>query len=559
MELPPIQGPPPLDDAKQGVLDEWAVHASDPCGFAAKFWPGLRLAPYQCEILHSVRDNAETWVHAANKMGKSFVAALAAVWWFSTRRSRVVVTARSGRHLKLVLWPEIKNLFRSMRLEAGGRLLPVGFGFRQLEQFVGWPLGANGKSDARFYITGLLQNAEESFQGLHLPTLEDGTPTVLVIVDEASNQERWLYDAVSSYAHRILEIGNPMRAEGKFYEVCRAKDQRQVGSERLFRKVIHISGEASPNVRAGLNWAASREATLEKRPPTILPGILTYEQFLERKANWSPHQVRTRLLGLFPDEDCGQLFPAAWLDAAQRLGRLVEEGRRRRGGRRRSGRPYALGVDVSQGGGDLTAWVVLGRYGVRKLLVRETPNTAEIAGQTIRLMRRFRIAPAWVAFDAGGGGKQIADLLRDRGFEGLLDVTFGAAADDARKYKNKRAELYGELSEALAPRQRTERLLATPLERWPRAASCLALPPDDAQLREDLAVLPLLRDAEGRLRLPPKDKPSRQTSARSERSVRELLGGRSPDRGDALALAYYAWQQGRAWREAETVDRPLVW
>jgi len=541
------------------MLDEWARHASDPCGFVHRFWPHVGLAPYQREILESVRDNAETWVHSANKMGKSFVAALAAVWWFTTRRGRVIVTARSGRHLKLVLWPEIKSLLRTTCVDDGGRWRRFDFGFRQLEQFVYWPPGPNGKSDERYYIAGLLQNEEESFQGLHLPTLGDGTPTVLAIVDEASNQERWLYDAISSYAHRILEIGNPTHAEGKFYEVCRARDQRLAGpGGRLFRKVLHVGGEQSPNVTAGRRWEADRSSTRLERPPTIIPGILSYEQFLERKAHWSAHQVRTRLWGLFPDEGAGRLFPAEWLDAAQRLGRSLAE-HRAQGGPRRSGRPYALGVDVSQGGGDLTAWVVLGRYGVRKLLVRETPNTAEIAGQTIRLMRAFRIAPAWVAFDAGGGGKQIADLLRDRGFEELLDVTFGAAADDPRKYKNKRAELYGELREALAPRRRVERLLATPLEHWPRGASCLALPPDDALLREDLAVLPLLRDAEGRLRLPPKDKPSRQTSSHRERSVRELLGGRSPDRGDALALAWYAWQQGRALSQAETVDRPLVW
>ncbi|HVW39131.1 MAG TPA: hypothetical protein VHB99_17570, partial [Pirellulales bacterium] len=476
----------------------------------------------------------------------------------ATRRGRVVVTARTGRHLKLVLWPEIKNLLRSASVEVEGRLQRFDFGFRQLEQFVYWPPGANGKSDERYYIAGLLQNEEESFQGLHLPTLDDGTPTVLAIVDEASNQERWLYDAISSYAHRILEIGNPTHAEGRFYEVCRASDQRPPGGERLFRKVIHISGEHSPNVTAGRSWAAEDRSSRAERPPSVVPGILTYEQFLERKANWSAHQVRTRLLGLFPDEGAGRLFPAEWLDAAQQLGRLLAE-QRRRGKMRRSERPYSLGIDVSQGGGDLTAWVVLGRYGVRKVLVRETPNTAEIAGQTIRLMRRYHIAPAWVAFDAGGGGKQIADLLRDRGFEELLDVTFGAAADDARKYKNKRAELYGELREALAPRRRVARLLATPVERWPRGANCLALPPEDAPMREDLAVLPLLRDAEGRLRLPPKDKPSRASSGRYERSVRELLSGRSPDRGDALVLAWHAWQRGRAIEQAETVDRPLVW
>ena len=523
------------------------------------FWPRLRLAPYQCEILESVRDHAETWVHSANKMGKSFVAALAAVWWFGTRRGRVIVTARSGRHLKLVLWPEIKHLFHSAQVEADDRTRRFDFRFRQLDEFVCWPPGEYGKSDSRYYIAGLLQNEEESFQGLHLPTLDDGTPTVLAIVDEASNQERWLYDAISSYAHRILEIGNPTVAAGRFYEICRAGDQRLPGGSRLFRKVIHVSGERSPNVTAGRSWAAEPTATRDERPRTIIPGILSYEQFLERQANWPAYQVRTRLMGQFPDESAGHLFPGEWLDAAQRLGRLLEAHRLRSGGARRAERPFALGIDVSQGGGDLTAWVVLGRYGVRKVLVRETPNTAEIAGQTIRLMRAFRIAPAWAAFDAGGGGKQIADLLRDRGFEELLDVTFGAAADDPRKYKNRRAELYGELHEALAPRRRVERLLATPFEQWPRGARCLALPPGDAQLREDLAVLPLLRDAEGRLRLPPKDAPARQHGSRRERSVRELLGGRSPDRGDALALAWFAWRHGRAREAAETVDRPLVW
>jgi hypothetical protein len=38
-----------------------------------------------------------------------------------------------------------------------------------------------------------------------------------------------------------------------------------------------------------------------------------------------------------------------------------------------------------------------------------------------------------------------------------------------------------------------------------------------------------------------------------------VLGGRSPDRGDALVLAYYAWQRGHEARELEMVDRPLVW
>ena len=44
----------------------------------------------------------------------------------------------------------------------------------------------------------------------------------------------------------------------------------------------------------------------------------------------------------------------------------------------------------------------------------DTPNTMEIAGRTIRLIEQHRL-PAWqVAFDAGGGGKQIADRLHEQ-------------------------------------------------------------------------------------------------------------------------------------------------
>jgi hypothetical protein len=48
---------------------------------------------------------------------------------------------------------------------------------------------------------------------------------------------------------------------------------------------------------------------------------------------------------------------------------------------------------------------------------------------------------------------------------------------------------------------------------------------------------------------------------RQEQTVRELLVGRSPDRGDALVLAYHAWQAEHEYRAAERIDTntPLIW
>ena len=80
-------------------------------------------------------------------------------------------------------------------------------------------------------------------------------------------------------------------------------------------------------------------------------------------------------------------------------------------------------------------------------------------------------------------------------------------------------------------------MLKLPAERWPPKKRFLSIPPDDAKLREELAVLPKSYDGDGRLRLPPKSRSS--GGDRREPTVRELLGGRSPDRADALVLAAY--------------------
>ncbi|HVC95504.1 MAG TPA: hypothetical protein VND64_17545 [Pirellulales bacterium] len=70
-------------------------------------------------------------------------------------------------------------------------------------------------------------------------------------------------------------------------------------------------------------------------------------------------------------------------------------------------------------------------------------------------------------------------------------------------------------------------------------------------------MLPKSYDGDGRLRLPPK---SRSPGGdRREPMVRELLGGRSPDRADALVLALHGWNWVRAYVDATRITRPLIW
>lgn len=560
--------------AQRDELTEfWSEFVHDPIKFVATFWPNFTLAPYQQEILRSVASgHTETWVHSANEMGKSFVAALTAVWWFASRPSKVVTVSTTEDQLRGVLWGEIGSLLDSATYN--GKPFDFGFVVNDLE------IRYRSEKDSplpKYYIRGRVARKVESIQGNHLPLMHvpetgDEIGTVLFVVEEGSGVDDIFFPAFATQAHSTLVIGNPIRDQGIFAETCKAGPKKHPNIQgRLSKNVIHVSGEHSPNVRVGKAW---KESGRTGRPPREwqIPGILSYDVFLEREANLSPYEKQTRLYGKFPEEAGQRMFPRAWLDIAQRLGAMLRsraEERSRNGKLLYPGKPFGLGIDVAQGGGDLSVWVVWGRFGVVDVIAKDTPNTSEIAGTTLATMRRYNIHPAAVAFDSGGGGKQIADQLREKGYEEISDVPFGAAAMDPKKYKNRRAELYGELREAMTvdvdadgnPTGRIGRMLKVGPAKWgSKKAWCASLPPDDAMLRGELAVLPLLRDGEGRLRMLPKDKDTKRArhSSQSEKTIRELLG-RSPDRGDACVLAYWAWQIGREYQQVAESDGDVAW
>jgi hypothetical protein len=173
--------------------------------------------------------------------------------------------------------------------------------------------------------------------------------------------------------------------------------------------------------------------------------------------------------------------------------------------------------------------------GVIGQIVRDTPNTMEIAGRTIRLIEEHNLWAGWVAFDAGGGGKQIGDRLREQGYPVQL-IGFGESAEAKLAYRNRRAEMYGKLREYVNPK---------------REGGVFALPADAMELRRELAVLPLQYDSEGRMQLIPKEAATEQGP-----SLRRLLG-RSPDRADSLALA--VWALSRPRYQIPTFDGPIAY
>lgn len=548
----------PGEMSRESLQSRWLRRfRSDPCGFAKALWPRLVLTEYQERILKSLVVTPEVWVRSANGVGKTLVAAIAAVWFFSTRTGIVVAISSKEDQLEKALWNEVELLLRSATWNGQ----PVDFGFACKHLEIRHRLD-NGRSLPKSYMIGRCVSQDENLAGVHLATLDDGTPTVLFICEEASGIDDKLWPVIRTSAHRMLVIGNPIRLDGEFHRVCSAGPQAHHAQPgKLYRDVITISGEDSPNVRIGM--ACAKEGLPQpERPP--VPGVLSYETFLELKATLPPWSLRPRLYGLPNDDATTRLFPASCLDLAQELYQRLKE---HEAHLKAKDRPFrwggllALGVDCAMGGGDMSSWAVYGKYGVVHVEVLDTPNTRRIKGHTLKLMRKWRIRPQWVAFDRAIGGV-IADEMREEGRD-VHDVGFGRRAFEPDKYASMRVELYGELARAMRkmvdddgkPTGRIQRLLNTPVDKWEKSWKCVALPPDSL-LREELFILPQYEDGKGRLCLPPKARGSK--NGPGGETLKDMLG-RSPDRSDAAVLSKYAFDRGQEYRELSVVRGPLVY
>lgn len=492
-----------------------AILATDPLKFISVCWPKMMLYDKQRDVILSVRDNVETFVHAANELGKTRIAAVIAIWWFASRTpARVITSSSSETQLKSILWTEIRSLIASAAYPLPFRVTTL-----QVEKLKNVE---TEETEALDYLIGHVTNEVENFQGHHLP---NDRPRVLAIFDEASGVPDVFFDAADSWAHRKLVIGNPLSTTNFFYRHCRAGDVPDpAGSSALLRKVIHVSGDDSPNVKAGRRW---KELGRAGAPPLLIAGLLTYEEYVRREATWDEVKKTCRLFGHFHEGDASLLFPMTWLDAAMHRRRWDEINALPR-------YVEAIGLDVAAGGRDKTCWTMVDHRGLIEQIVKDLGNTMEIVGNTLRLLQQYRLPAERVAIDAGGGGKQIADRLHELGYY-VQVIGFGESATDPQAYKNRRAELYGNLRRLLDPE---------------RELGPFLLPPLAGELRQELVVLPLQFDSEGRMFLPPKAR--RPNQATKIPSIRDLLG-RSPDRADSLVLAAWALRQPMAFG-----DQPLL-
>ena len=185
------------------------------------------------------------------------------------------------------------------------------------------------------------------------------------------------------------------------------------------------------------------------------------------------------------------------------------------------GAPKILGVDPARFGDDRS--VIIRRQGLQSFAPRVLAklDNVQLAGLVAQEIKDFR--PDAVFVDAGQGAGVI-DVLRSLGYE-VTEVPFGGAPLQAGRYRNKRAELWGEMAE------------------WIRHGG--ALPEQETTLANELASAVYDFDEAGKMRLEAKDK------------IKARLG-KSPDLADALALTFAApvasREQRSIWEQKTTYE-----
>jgi hypothetical protein len=464
----------------------------------------------QVEILRSVFANRKTTVASCNAIGKSFLAARVAHAFLDLiPGSLVVTTAPTWRQVKDVLWREFAIAHTKARFPLGGKLSQTGFEY-----------------DKDWFAVGLSTKYPENFFGYH-------ADYILVIVDEAGGIEEEIFRGVKAITPnvnaRILYIGNPTNPGGTF---------QQSHEDPTFKK-FQISAFDTPNFKhVGINTLDDLLAVmtppdgvdpLDHKPfadvvwpyPTLISPEVVYDRYHE----WGTDSPawESLVMGQFPSQSDQALFPADLVNMAMGMDKVDPD----------TNKTYAELSGWNIPDGPMTYGQDMARYGLDKCVC--FPRRGGWVQKAI----------AWGKIDLMASADRILNIIDplDETVEVNIDDTGnGGGTTDRLRQISDQLKLSGEPSHRYrlnaynmsSKEKMTERELAkfhdvTSMMYWNLRTELLnkriALP-DDEELKTQLIARRWKLDGAGKIQVESKD------------DYRNRTGGKSPDKADALALAF---------------------
>jgi hypothetical protein len=485
-------------------------YEKDPVGFCRDI---LGFDPWerQREVMQAVVDHPLVSVKSGHRVGKSWLVAALALWFYCTFiDARVICTAPTAMSVQGIVWRAIRQLYTR-----SGRCLAC----TQSDSNGPVPCSHGTTVDGRLADkagTGLVSEDFREIKGYTVRDVEAITGTaganLLFIMDEASGVADAIYEGLegnragwteeAGVMVRMILIGNPTRTVGEFY------DSHEHPRKKLVYHRMTISSRDTPNA-------------IEKR--TIIPGLATHHWVEQMVAKYGEDSafVKVRVDGEFPIGEDGKAFSIA----------LITESEQRW--------PETEGVGVLQigldpagasGTGDDTAFSA--RRGNKQIALRRFRGLTEQAHgvHLLGLIEELREHPkerAIVAIDSEGKiGADTYTYLR--GMSSQRNSTF--------ELHRVRAS-----DKAIRERMTFDRVrdeLAHNLWKWMKDGGAIL---EDEQLESELHALEWDHGISGKSKIT------------SKKELKKVLG-RSPDSYDALALSVWPVLSEAAMEEDDADD-----
>jgi len=510
-------------------------YLDDPVAFARDIL-GVVLWEKQAEILRALlRRNelgypsARVCVRSANGVGKTYVAAIAALWWHSLwPDAQIILSAPVLRQVEDLIWKSIRVLHARSGVCADCRR--HGFRGRQCEHSTRLD-GSPAATPEVGHIVEALPGGVRTLKGFVAVSKKSAVGYFgrhqLWIGDEAAGlRDDWLEAAQSACkgGGSILAIGNPTEIVG--FHAYAFLPEGQPRTQGYWTATFTIAALDSPNVRA------RRE---------IIPDLVTLEWVENCKLLWGEESdlYRIRVLGLHPRQAQGMLLshgeialmharytplPDRW-DKSDLPDAPIDEG-------------TVIGLDIAGFGrtvegyttghtayqttsgvaGDKWVAVVRRANQVLEILKWRTMAEAELIQRLEDIGRRYsKFATEAVSLNFDAEGRNGEEC------EKLLDAVVAEGRSDIARWQINPVHV----SRKFGPESRygTHRdALFAYMAEWVRSeAPCV---PPDLELDDELAHLGWRPDPYG----------GRERIIQKEDIKKQLPYGRSPDTGDAFGL-----------------------
>lgn len=431
---------------------------------------------YQVRILNSVQKHRRVAAKSLRGVGKTTTASWVVLWCLACAPGEVKVITTAS------VWEQLQRYLwpeiRKWALKADWDA--IGVVMRDKKELLLQEINLDAGQRTAFATS---PGQTERIEGAH-------AQTVCYIFDESKIIPDEVFDAIegafstkgtNAFAFAVSTPGAPL---GRFYK-------------------IHQRDEAF------LDWHIENVSYQE----AIEAGAIEEAWAEGRKKQWGENDPRykNQVLGDFADSSDYGLIKRSWVQASQMKWISLQ-------GQKQTGK-IVYGVDVADTGKDKTAickfidnYCEFIKYYDEEVM-EVVPRVAKYVGPDTGGIE--------IGFDGNGVGAGAFQVIRKLGYKIHNLVAQSKAVDRAgmpetdstklNTFANKRAAMYWALREALDPNS--------------TVFADLALPPDN-DLEEDL-VAPEWNDDKNVIRITEK------------KLIKEKLGGRSPDGGDAIAMAWY--------------------